>query len=285
MEHKIRMKLSYFPGCSLATSAKENNWSLIEICRKIGLKLIELEDWNCCGSSSAHSLNSRLALNLASRILSLAPPERPLLVACPSCNMRLRHAQHYLKENASARDEYQRLCGRPFDPYLKIMHFFELFDQIKLSDFCGKENHALNGLRFVPYYGCMLTRPPSMRREKNYYGLMENVLSSVGASPVQWSCASRCCGTFLSAAKPDFVAELVNNIVRSAHNAAAECIVTACAMCHLNLEIRCNMKDRIPVFHFSELLSLVLGSGFPKGWSSRHIVDPMPILKARELFL
>jgi len=283
MEHKSMTELSYYPGCSLATSARENNLSLIEICRKIGINLIELEDWNCCGTSSAHSLNSGLALNLASRNLSLASSERPLLVACPSCNLRLRHAQIHLKNNEIARDEYYSLWGRPFDPRLKIIHFFELFDQIKLSDYCRPKKHALNGLRFVPYYGCMLTRPPSMRREKNYYGLMEKVLTSVGADPVRWSCASRCCGTFLSAAKPGFVTEMVNNIVRDAYHRAADCIVTACAMCHLNLEMRCNNKERIPIFHFSELLSLALGSGFPKEWSSRHLVDPMPLLKAREL--
>jgi heterodisulfide reductase subunit B len=76
MKSQNSIDISYFPGCSLATSARENNLSLIEVCEKIGVKLIELEDWNCCGSSSAHSLDSNLALNLASRNLSLAPPFR-----------------------------------------------------------------------------------------------------------------------------------------------------------------------------------------------------------------
>ncbi len=276
-------EISYFPGCSLATTARENNLSLLEICRKIGVNLIELEDWNCCGSSSAHSLNSDLALHLASRNLSLAPPDRPLLVACPSCNLRLRQAHLHLQNNESARIEYESLWGRAFDPQLKIVHFFELFDKIDLSHYSRGSNQALSGLKFVPYYGCMLTRPPALRHEKNFFGLMENVLSSIGAVPLRWASGARCCGTFLSAAKPVVVTHMVNDIVQKATKTGAECIVTACSMCHLNLEMRCNLENRIPIFHFSELLSLAMGSTRHKDWFSRHLVDPVPLLNAKQL--
>ena len=69
--------ISYYPGCSLATTAKENNRSLNFLFRHLGYNLVELEDWNCCGSSSAHSVDKDLAFDLASRNLSLAPPDRP----------------------------------------------------------------------------------------------------------------------------------------------------------------------------------------------------------------
>ena len=112
--------ISYFPGCSLATSARENNNSLIEVCNEIGLNLIELDDWNCCGSSSAHSLFADIALHLASRNLSLACPDRPLLVACPSCNLRLRQAHLHLKRHENDRIQFEKLWGRKFNPDLKI---------------------------------------------------------------------------------------------------------------------------------------------------------------------
>jgi len=283
MKDQASTDISYFPGCSLATSARENNLSLIEVCEKIGVKLIELEDWNCCGSSSAHSLDSNLALNLASRNLSLSPADRPLLIACPSCNLRLRHAHLHLQNDERARTDYEAIWERTFDPHLKIVHFFELFDEINLSDYSRDSKQGLRGLRFVPYYGCMLTRPPEMRHEKNYYGLMEKVLSSIGATPLRWARGARCCGTFLSAAKPVIVTNMVNEIVQKAVSAGAECIVTACSMCHLNLEMRCNLENRIPIFHFSELLSLALGSDQHKNWFSRHLVNPVPLLKARQL--
>ena len=286
MQNSVMTDLTYYPGCSLATTSKENNSSLIYLFKHLGYNLVELEDWNCCGSSSAHSINSELAFDLASRNLSLAPPDRPLLVACPSCLLRLRHAYLHLKSDHAARQHYERTWGKAFNPKLEILHFFEFLDQVNLLSFSQNLTQPLEGLRFVPYYGCMLARPPIMRHEKNYHGLMEKILASLGAAPQKWSFSSRCCGTFLTVARPEFVTPMVNEIIQGATTANAHCIITACAMCHMNLEVRCTLKQKVPILHFSEILSLALGIGKTeyKGWFARHLVDPKPLLKALELF-
>ena len=274
-------QVSYFPGCSLATTARESNQSLVECCRRIGIDLIELDDWNCCGSSSAHSINSHAALWLAARNIALAPPGRPLIAACPSCLLSLRQAHLHLKEDREAREEFARRWARPLDEELKILHVFELLDTAQVK------NHLKNGLnkslplRFAPYYGCMLNRPPALRHEKNYHGLMEKTLSAIGAEPVRWAYGSRCCGTFLTVARPDIVSPMINRIVRGAMDAGAECIVTACAMCYMNLEVRCTLKQAIPILHFSEVLSLALGTANHKNWFSRHLINPGPLLKSK----
>jgi len=286
MQKKNLINLSYYPGCSLATTARENNSSLIYLFRHLGYNLVELNDWNCCGSSSAHSVDSNLAFDLASRNLSLVPSDIPLLVACPSCLLRLRHAYLHLKNDGTARHRYEKTWGQPFDPKLEILHFFEFLDQIDLLSFSRDHALRLEGLKFVPYYGCMLARPPIMRHEKNYFGLMEKILSSLGATPQKWSYSSRCCGTFLTVARPEVVTPMVNEIILGAKMAAADCIVTACAMCHMNLEVRCTLKEKVPILHFSEIISLALGIGKSeyKGWFSRHLVDPKPLLKALDFF-
>ncbi len=271
--------ISYFPGCSLATTAKENNQSLVEVCRHMGYRLVELKDWNCCGSSSAHSIKSEVGFQLSSRNLSLAPKGVPLLVACPSCILHLKQAHRRLLSDTSARADFEARWGRPVDSDLKIMHFFELMSEKNnvLAEL------TLNGLKFAPYYGCMLARPPEMRHEKNYHGLMEKLLFAYGASPTAWNYASRCCGTFLSVARPDVVEPMVNQIIQNAVDSGAECIVTACAMCHLNLEIRCTLKKKIPIFHFSEILSLAFQIQPKTDWFARHLIDPAPLLKSRAL--
>ena len=100
--------ISYFPGCSLATSARENNHSLLELCNHIGVNLVELEDWNCCGSSSAHRMDAELSVDLAGRNLSLAPPDRPLLIACPGCILRLRETHLHLRSDENACYQYEK---------------------------------------------------------------------------------------------------------------------------------------------------------------------------------
>lgn len=270
---------SYFPGCSLATSARENNLSLLSFCRRIGFNLITLDDWNCCGSSSVYGLEPELAFHLSARNLSLAPAGRPLLIACPKCLLRLRQAHLKLKHGCRV-GEYETMWGRPFDDDLRILSFFELLEADGLQERLNGDNlYNLAGLSFVPYYGCMLNHPPEFRHDKNYYGLMEKILSSLGARPLAWAYNSRCCGTFLTVARPEVASPVVKEIVSEAWHSGADCIVTACAMCQLNLEVRSDLKNALPVFHFSELLALALDPKAEKKWFSRHLVDPQPLLK------
>ena len=277
------IEVSYFPGCSLATTAKENNQSLVECSRKMGIHLLELDDWNCCGSSSAHSINHRIAFDLACRNLSLAPPGRPLVAACPSCTLRLKHAQHRLKNGASGRDRYMKMWGRPFDPDLQVRHFFGLMESVDLDPLLASNGHIPIDMRFAPYYGCMLNRPHALRSGSDYYGIMEKTLTRLSLQPLNWSYASHCCGTFLTVARPDIVTPKVNAIMQGAADRGADCIVTACAMCHMNLEVRCTLKRPIPIFHFSEILSLAFGTSRHRDWFSRHLIDPRPLLKRKGL--
>ena len=272
------IEISYFPGCSMKTSAKENNESLKEFFKKINITLVELTDWNCCGSSSAHCVDSDLAHDLATRNLAIAPPDRPLLVSCPSCTLRLKQAHLHTLEDPKLQERFLMKWGRPFNPDLKIIHYFELLKEMDFDKLAKNIKKPLTGLKFVPYYGCMLARPPEMRHTPNYHNLLESILSSLGATPLDWGSGSRCCGTFLSVAKPDAITPIVNEIIQNGIDTGADCLITACSMCQLNLEIRCNLKHQIPTLHFSEVLSLAMGTNKYKRWFPRHLVDPTPLL-------
>jgi len=97
--------------------------------------------------------------------------------------------------------------------------------------------------------------------------------------PVSWAYLSRCCDTFLSVVRPP----IVNEIVNGAKKVKADCMIPACAMCHMNLEVRCNLKERVPILHFSEILSLAMGEVKHNNWLARHLVDPRPMLKSKGL--
>ena len=282
---KDTAEFSFFPGCSLKASGHENTLSLLKFCEKVGIKLTELTDWNCCGSSSAHSVDPGVAIDLPMRNLSLAPKGKPLLIACPSCLLRLKSTWVEMRHDQTLRKAYEKKWGVAYDESLEIIHFFEIFDRIQLDDYIDNPKDSLKQLKVAPYYGCMLSMPPILRHEINHEGIMEKTLSKLGADMVSYGYARQCCGTYLSAAKPKIAEKVVNQIVSKAMEAGAECLVTACSMCHLNLEIRCTVEHPIPVLHFSELLSMALGEGDQKKWFPRHIVDPVPLLKQRKLLL
>ncbi len=283
MQDNTSIDVSYFPGCSLVTSAHENNESLVISCRKLGVNLVELDDWNCCGSSSAHSIDTDLFINLVSRNLSLADPGRPLMAPCPSCVLRLRETFHHLNHDEKARKAYEERYGQPFNTKLKIMNFVELLDEMYEAGKFKNRPQTLKGLKFVTYYGCTLNKPPFLRHEKSNYNIIEKVLASMGAEPIHWSYAMKCCGTYLSVARPEIITPIVNKIVTGAKETGAECIITPCAMCHLNLEVRCNLKKQLPTLHLSEVLTMALETEVKKEWFARHLVDPRGLLQSKGL--
>jgi heterodisulfide reductase subunit B len=283
MNSKERFAFSYFPGCSVATTAAESNYSLMQVCRLLGLDLQELDDWNCCGSSSAYSVDPELGFKLSARNLSLAPPDRPLLVMCPRCLHHLRHTHLVMQQAPQFRRSQERRWRRPISPDLEIVHFLEALVRFGLDRLRQGATRSLNGLKFVPYYGCTLFRPPSLLRQKYYQAEMENILTALGGVAVTRTYNQRCCGSFLSAVQPQVVTSLVNDIIGSAVTEGADCLVTSCAMCQLNLEVRCTAAKKLPIFHFSEILALALGAEDYEGWFTRHLVDPRPLLKERGL--
>ena len=274
-------ELNYFPGCSLATTAKENNASLKHFLEQFDIRLTEIPDWNCCGSSSTHSIDSGLALALAARNLFLAPDDKPLLIACPGCHLRLGEAKWTLNTNQAKKNKVEKHFGQPFHSDLQLLHFFELLADMSRSGLFKDLTGRLKGLKIASYYGCMLARSPRLNKMPNHYGLIEKTMASLGGDPVQWGFSNTCCGTFLSVSRPLIASSLVNRIMKAAMQSGAECIVTACAMCHLNLEIRCAPENRIPVFHFSEILSLARDGNSSREWLNRHLIDPTPVLKTR----
>ncbi|MGO8760661.1 MAG: heterodisulfide reductase-related iron-sulfur binding cluster [Desulfobaccales bacterium] len=275
--------LSYYPGCSLESSARESNVSMMTVAKILGLNLIELEDWNCCGSSSANILDKEIAFSLAVRNLSLAPPDRPLMAMCPRCLYQLREAHQRLKREPETLRAQERRWGRPISLDLQIIHFLEVLVRLGPARLQQGMVRSLNGLKFVPYYGCTLFRPPALRKGTYYQGELGNVLTMLGGVPLNRALSYRCCGSFLSAARADIVTPLVNEILASAVAVGTECLVTSCAMCQLNLEIRCTWEPRLPIFHFSEILALAMGAQDYEGWFTRHLVDPRPLLQARNL--
>jgi len=269
-------KMAYFPGCSLVTLAREANEALLSIAPLLGLSLREIEDWNCCGSSSAHSLCPALARRLAWRIVSLAPEEE-ILVICPGCNLRLREGLYALQKD-EAQEEFRHLFGEKLH-FPQVVHLVEALGEVDWSFLDGT---PLKGLRLAPYYGCLLFAPPEIRSPRLHLGLLEETLSRLGAEVKTWRFASQCCGTYLSLVRPDLVMEIVSKMMFEAHQRGIEALVTPCVMCQMNLEMRAEGHSRVPVFHLAEILALALGRA-NEGWFRRHLIDPRPLLAEKGL--
>ena len=286
MEPEVITEVSFFPGCSMASSSREAYDSLSRVCAALGLRMVELEDWNCCGSSSAHSLDRELGLALASRNLGLAPKGRPLMAACPSCYKNLRGAQLHIAEHPGLGRRLRETHGLDIDPELQIISYLEILDYLQKLPTWPRVTGSgaasrLGGLKTAAYYGCMLAAPRKLHTGRNYATILERSLQTLGAEPVSWNLRNRCCGTFLSATRPGLASQVINAVIADARAHGAECLVTACAMCQMNLELRCDMDSPIPVLHFTEVAALALGAEPDESWFKRHLIDPRPLLRSR----
>jgi heterodisulfide reductase subunit B2 len=279
------MELSYYPGCSLEGTAAEYDESIRTICQALGIKLTELPDWSCCGASSAHVTNDRLAIDLAARNLVIAAREgKDILVPCAACFARLKIAQKEILEHP---EEHP---GIEIDPSNKILHLNHLLVEPKvLAKIKSKVKKPLTGLKVVPYYGCLTMRPPRLLDAEDYENptLMDKVLEAIGAESMKWSYKTDCCGGSLTLTRIDIVHKLTGDLYEAAEEAGGTCIVTDCPMCQSNLDTRQAEVNQVagksydfPVFYISELLAVALGAGEPEKWWKKHFVDPRPVLSA-----
>jgi len=280
-------EVSYYPGCSLHGTAREYDESIQAVASLLHIRLHELENWTCCGASSAHCTDETLALALPARNLAIAErSDRELLVPCVACYHRFKVVE---KE---AKDHPQNLTI-PYRGNVFIRYALDFFcEESILEELKTKLVKPLTGLKAVCYYGCLTVRPPKLTSIEDYENPqhMDRLLEVLGAEVLPWSYKTDCCGASLVVTRTDLVRKLSQRLISMAREAEADCIVTGCTMCQANLDTRqeglkrdVGGKFNLPVLYFTELIGLALGHKDVKKWLGRHITDPVRVLRAKGL--
>ena len=90
------MTVAYYPGCSMHGTSREYEESLLAVAAALELDLREIDDWSCCGASSAHVADHLLGVALPARNLALAEAQGAdeVLAPCAACYNRLSGAVH-----------------------------------------------------------------------------------------------------------------------------------------------------------------------------------------------
>lgn len=267
-------KVSYYPGCSLEGTARDYSESIHAVCRELGINLDELEDWNCCGATAAHSIDHEASIDLAGRNLTIAERAgHDLVVPCPLCFNRLKTAE-------KARSSYKGKTR-----ILDLADFMSRDDILKLIE--SRVTRPISGIKAVCYYGCMSSRPPGITDAAACENptSMDRIIELLGAEVIPWSFKTDCCGAGHVIARKDIVFELVNRLYEKADAAGANCIVVSCQMCQANLDMyqekicqKFETEYYLPIIYFTELIGLAMAHRGVKTWFSRHFVDPARLL-------
>jgi heterodisulfide reductase subunit B len=283
-------KYAYFPGCSLEKMALSYHDSALETTQVFGVELEELDDWNCCGATTYFHLDEILANTLVARNLAIAEQENLDFVApCSACYKNAYFTNKYMKDDADLAEhinfaleaDHLQLSGN-----LSVHHLIEVFvNEIGIKEIKSKVSKPLTGLHIAPYYGCQIVRPRKNGEEVENPQYFEELLSAIGADPVDYTYKTRCCGGSLLLTNRRAALAMIRLLLQNALDSGAEVIATTCPLCQVNLECyqtqvneEFGTKYSVPVVYFTQLLGLALGSHPKKLGFGKELISATPFL-------
>ena len=282
------MKYAYFPGCSLHSTASEYDRSTQAVCKELGIELEEIEDWNCCGATSAHSLDHTLSVALPLRNLAKAEAMGLDVIApCAACFNRLKSADAAVKKDPELLRFMEEQAGIKYEGKVRVLSLLEAISKLGDEAIKSHVKRELSGLKVACYYGCLLLRPPDVAQfdDPENPTSLDSIIGDTGAEPIEWPYRTECCGASLSISKSEVVVKLTHDILSMAKRAGANCIATACPLCQGNLDMRqedvegkYGEKFGLPIFYFTQLMGLAFGLWEGHLGLSRLMVDPDPVL-------
>ena len=274
----------YYPGCSVKSNARHYEESILPVFEKLGMRLDEMDDWNCCGATATLSVDSAKAVALNGRNLAIAEKAGKDVVApCAACYLALKKANDFLLSSRPEADkilEELKKLDLTYKGTVKVKHPVEILNsEIGLDRIRNEVQRPLDGLRVAVYYGCQVVRPFSDFDDPDYPESMDNLMRAIGAEPVEYNAKTRCCGGALTANLDDLGAKLNYVLLKEAEKKKADAIVTLCPLCLFNLEIaqdqvikKYGQKYRMPILFFSQLMGYSFGFSKEEMGFSRSLI-------------
>ncbi|WGV24626.1 CoB--CoM heterodisulfide reductase iron-sulfur subunit B family protein [Halotia branconii] len=292
------LKYAYFPGCVAQGACRELYLSTQALTKALGIQLIELKKAACCGSGTFKEDSQLLEDTVNARNIALAEElNLPLLTHCSTCQGVIGHVDERLKECQKTNPAYiEQVNGLlhkesclPYCGSTEVKHLlYALVKDYGLEEIFQRVTRKLTGLKCAAFYGCYLLRAQkSMPDDDPFHPeAMENIFRAVGATPIYYRGRTQCCGWPLSSYATTQSFKMAGMHIQDALAAGADCIVTPCPLCHLNLDSRQPEVEKVieqrlglPILHLPQLIALALGVSPKELGLERHIVSTKPVLE------
>lgn len=300
--------VAYYPGCALEGSGHAYDRSTRAVGKALGLKLEEVDNWNCCGAMEVKNIDPKLQTYLSSRVLSIAAQQmkqRTVMAPCNGCYHNLKKAEYDLAHDAESRAVVERLSDKAghaaYAPGgIETIHALDWIKQaIGEAGLAARVKNGLAGLKIANYYGCMYTRPRHIFPEKDagpgsestaQPHFMDDLLAAAGAENVAFPLKTACCGGAHTLSDSDMSTRLVLNLLQAAEAAGADVIATECPTCHSGLEMhqvraetRFGVKTTVAVLYFTQLLGIALGLSPRQVGVHENVSDGLALLRDKGL--
>ncbi len=262
---------SYFPGCSLMATNKAYDLSTKNVARALGIEMVELGDWNCCGATAYMAIHEKRSFILSARNLAMAEKEgRDLITVCNGCYVVLRKANRYMAEHPKLSTEIQQALaagGMSYEGTVRVRHFLDVVvNDLGETAIRQLVTRPLAGLKVAPYYGCQIGRPFGEIDDEEDPQMMDKLVGWLGAEAVPFPLKAKCCGGMMMTTHPEIGRQLTGKVLKNAKDGGADCVITACPLCQINLEAyqgkageAVNANCKIPVLYFTQLIGAAFG--------------------------
>jgi succinate dehydrogenase cytochrome b subunit len=290
------MRVAYWPGCVSRGFTPELHGSMAKIAPLLDIELVELDRACCTGAGVIAEHNQELADTLNARTFALAQRVDGadlMMNICSTCQGAQSECQERLDANADYRahvNETLSAEGLTYEQGITNKNFLWLLvEEIGLDELRSRVQRPLTDLKVGPFYGCYIVRPvdrlgiDAVEQPRDTY--LAQVIEALGGTVIEYAGSHKCCGFPIITMNKDASLKQAGRHLGDAVDANADCLVTPCPLCHLNLDLQQPLAERtvgrelnMPVLHLPQLVGLALGLEPKELGFQRHIVKPSSVI-------
>jgi succinate dehydrogenase / fumarate reductase cytochrome b subunit len=263
------------------------------VARELGIELVELDQATCTGAGVIQEQAPELADALNARTFAMAQQlGLPLMNICSTCQGIESMVQDKLAKNADYLAKVNDILaeeGLHYTPGLEIKNFlWVLVEDFGLDNLKKMIKRPLTGVRIGPFYGCYILRPSEILGKEEHPGrdkYLEMVIEAVGATPVEYEGAKKCCGFPLLTINRENSLKQAGNHIHEAQDLGADALVSPCPLCHLNLDAQQPAAKAVteydidlPIIHLPQMIGLAIGVDPAEMRMDHHVVSTKKLL-------
>ena len=291
------MKVAYWPGCVSRGFTPELHGSMAKVAPLLDIELVALDRASCCGAGVIAEHNQELADTLNARTFALAQKEIDggadlMMNICSTCQGAQNECQERLDANTEYREYINESLAAESLSYRRGIvnkHFLWLMvEEIGLDAIRAKVKRPLTDLRVGPFYGCYIVRPTDrlgIDRDHPRDAYLHQLIEALGGTVVDYAGQYKCCGFPIITMNKEASLKQAGRHLGDAIDAEADCLVTPCPLCHLNLDLQQPGAERVvgrelgmPVLHLPQLVGLALGLEPKELGFGKHVVKPSSVI-------
>jgi heterodisulfide reductase subunit B len=268
----MNKKYALYPGCLMPTEQYAYELSLRETLPLLGIELVDIEGFSCCGEPMK-SVNQLMTVFLSARNIAIAENHGlDLYVPCAMCHLALSECKHLLNTNPAMKERINGMLiteGLTYRGTRNIIHTVDLlYDNIGIETIKQHVKHPLTGLKIAAHYGCHILRPSELGRPDDAENpqKIETILKTLGAEPIQYPQKLDCCGAPLLANLPDSALTKTGQKLQAIQEQGIQALVDVCPWCHKMFDNRQTKageivaaKLEVPVLYLTQLLGIAMG--------------------------